>query len=37
MQALELIINDKEIYFINIYSPNNDECIFFEQLENYLK
>ena len=25
MQALELIINDKEIYFINIYGPNNDD------------
>ena len=29
MQALELIINDKETYFINIYGPNNDDCIFF--------
>ena len=37
MQALELIINDKEIYFINIYGPNNDDCNFFEQLEKYLK
>ena len=37
MQALELIINDKEIYFIYIYGPNNDDCIFFEQLEKYLK
>ena len=30
MQALELIIIDKEIYFINIYGPNNDDCNFFE-------
>ena len=37
MQALELIINDKEIYFINIYGPNNDDCNFFEQLEKHLK
>ena len=37
MQALELIINDKEIYFINIYGPNNDDCIFFKKLEKYLK
>ena len=29
MQALALMINDKEIYFINIYGPNNDDCIFF--------
>ena len=28
MQALELIINDKEINFINIYGPNNNDCIF---------
>ena len=28
MQALELIINVKEIYFINIYGPKNDDCIF---------
>ena len=37
MQALELIINDKEIYFININGPNNDDCNFFEQLEKYFK
>ena len=37
MQALALMINDKEIYFINIYGPNNDDCIFFEQLEKYLQ
>ena len=25
MQALELIINDKEISLINVYGPNNDD------------
>ena len=29
MQALKLMINDKEIYFINIYGPNNDDMHFF--------
>ena len=37
MQALELIINDKEISLINVYGPNNDDGNFFEQLETYLK
>ena len=29
MQALELILNDKEINLINVYGPNNDDGIFF--------
>ena len=37
MQALELIINDKEINLINVYVPNNDDGNFLEQLETYLK
>ena len=37
MQALELIINDKEINLINVYGPNNDDGNFLEQLETYLK
>ena len=31
MQALELIINSKEINVITIYGPNNDDDKFFEQ------
>ena len=37
MQALELIINDKEINLINVDGPNNDDGNFFEQLETYLR
>ena len=37
MQALELIINDKEINLISVYGPNNDDGNFFEQLETYLR
>ena len=37
MQALELIINDKEINLISIYGPNNDNGYFFKQLEIFQK
>ncbi|MCG7875526.1 MAG: reverse transcriptase domain-containing protein [Candidatus Thiodiazotropha endolucinida] len=36
LQALELILNDKELTFINVYGPNDDDSMFFEHLENYL-
>ena len=35
MQALEILINEKEITLINLYGPNNDDPAFFEQLEKY--
>lgn len=37
VQALELIINDKELVILNIYGPNSDDIFCFEMLENYLK
>ena len=37
MQALEIIIiNEKEITLINLYSPNNDDQTFFDQLEKFI-
>ena len=36
MQALEVIINEKEITLINLYSPNNDDQTFFDQLEKFI-
>ena len=32
MQALEFIINAKEITIINVYGPNNDNTIFYQIL-----
>ena len=36
MQALEVIINEKEITLINLYGPNNDDQTFFDQLEKFI-
>lgn len=36
IQALELIIEGKEITILNIYGPNTDDVAFFETLDNYL-
>ena len=36
MQALEVIINEKEITLINLYGPNNDNQIFFDKLEKFI-
>ena len=36
MQALEVIINEKEITLIYLYGPNNDNQTFFEQLEKFI-
>ena len=37
MQALDLVINDKEITIINIYGPNNDNAHFYQTLNEYLQ
>ena len=37
MQALEIIINGKELTIINIYGPNNDDVSLFNKLEDYIK
>ena len=37
LQALEILINEKEITLINLYGPNNDDPAFFEQLEKYIR
>ena len=37
MQALDLVINDKEITIINIYWSNNDNAHFFPTLNEYLQ
>ena len=36
MQALEEIINEREITLINLYGPNNDDQTFFDQLETFI-
>ena len=36
MQALEIIINEKEMTIINLYGPNNDDQTFFDQLEKFI-
>ena len=37
MQALDLVINDKEITIINTYGPNNDNAHFYQTLSEYLQ
>ena len=36
MQALEIIINGKELTIINIYGPNDDDTSLFNKLEDYI-
>ena len=36
LQALDIIINEKEITIINIYGPNTDNILFFKTLEDYI-
>ena len=36
MQALEIIINGKELTIINIYGPNNDDVSLFNKLKDYI-
>ena len=36
IQALKLNIDDKDIVFLNIYGPNNDDAAFFETLYDFL-
>ena len=36
MQALEIIINGKELTIINIHGPNNDDTSLFNKLEDYI-
>ena len=36
MQALEIIINGKELTIIVIYGPNNDDTSLFNKLEDYI-
>ena len=37
LQALDLIVNNKELTIINIYGPNNDNSAFYKQLEEYMQ
>ena len=37
LQALDILINDKEITIVNIYGPNNDDTALFNKLEEYMK
>ena len=36
LQALDLLIDDKEITIVNIYGPNNDDITLFNRLEDYM-
>ena len=37
MQALEVVINEKEITLINLKGPDNDDPKLFEQLEEVIR